>query len=69
MEHGSAVGLWIAYGVIGLFLVVLAAVVARTAMLYGSLVLMSLLRRDPPDGAGHAASAPTSTADEARGGE
>lgn len=43
MENGGGIGLWLAHGAIGLFLVLLAVVVLRTGMLYGSLVLMSLL--------------------------
>lgn len=43
MENGGGVGLWLAYGVIGLFLLVLTAVIVRTTVLYGSLVLMALL--------------------------
>ena len=64
------VGLWLAYGVIGLFLLVLTVVVVRTLVLYGSLVLMaatSLFSRDrtrrpgpraaPPDDATRPAAA------------
>jgi uncharacterized membrane protein len=58
MERSDSIGLWIAYGVICLFLLVLVAVVLRTAMLYASLVVISLVRRGEPRDAARDAGQP-----------
>lgn len=50
MEQGG-IGNWIAQGVIGAFVLLLVLLFVRTALMVGSVVLLSLARRrrTPPD--------------------
>lgn len=44
MENSTTWGSWIAYVAIGLFLLLLFAVILRTMMLFGALTLMPIAR-------------------------
>ena len=60
MEHGSAIGTYAAYAIIGVFLLILTAAVVRTLMIPVALVLLPLARRAV--GSGNAAAPLTRTA-------